>query len=134
MLPPIEAEFEHAYLAESFEKSLSESRSEKVSNEGSPPKVGTSSESNDVVNCDAGGVMLVIPPNMNLCSSSSPAHSVGRGGKSTAKAFVLLLGDLTSRFRGSQKSKSASEVADRGIGEGDGESEGQELVERRSVA
>ena len=42
----------------------------------------------------------------------------------------------TSRWRGSQKSKSAEELVllDRDTGDGEGESEGQELMERRSEA
>lgn len=72
------------------------------------------------------------PPNKILCSSSSPEHSVGSGGKSTATPLKLELGESTSKFRGSQKSKLVSEMAGRGIGEGDGERDGQELIERRS--
>ena len=42
---------------------------------------------------------------------------------------------MTSKFRGSQKSKSVSDVTDRGIGDGEGESDGQETpAERRSDA
>ena len=37
-------------------------------------------------------------------------------------------------LRGSQKSKSVSDLADVGAGDGEGESEGQELMERRSEA
>lgn len=42
----------------------------------------------------------------------------------------------TYKFRGSQKSKSVAErvVLDREIGDGEGEREGQELMERRSEA
>ena len=37
-------------------------------------------------------------------------------------------------FRGSQKSNSVSDLADVGAGDGDGERDGQELMERRSEA
>ena len=67
-----------------------------------------------------------------MCSSSSPEQSVGKGGKSTATLLKLEFGELLIRFRGSQKSYSMSEVAERGFGEGEGEREGQELIERRS--
>lgn len=40
--------------------------------------------------------------------------------------------EVLIRFRGSQKSYSVSEIAEREFGEGDGEREGQELIERRS--
>lgn len=40
----------------------------------------------------------------------------------------------TVRFRGSQKSKSCSEMTDRGYGDGDGERDGHEVAERSSVA
>ncbi len=46
--------------------------------------------------------------------------------------FELETGDLTRRLRGSQKSKSVSEVVVCGIG--DGERDGQEVAERRSDA
>lgn len=67
-----------------------------------------------------------------MCSSSSPEHRVGKGGNSRATLLKLEVGESTSKLRGSQKSILVSEMADRGIGEGDGESEGQELIERRS--
>ena len=59
-------------------------------------------------------------------------YKVEKSGKSSCKAFELELGDSTTRLRGSQKSKSRSEVTDRGIGDGEGESEGHEVAERRS--
>jgi hypothetical protein len=56
---------------------------------------------------------------MNLCSSSSPAQRVGRGGNSVLMVVFVNGGlgdapDPTVRFRGSQKSKSCSEMTDRG--------------------
>lgn len=53
--------------------------------------------------------------------------------------MVLVIGrlgdgpDPTVRFRGSQKSKSCSEMTDRGYGEGEGESEGQLVADRSSM-
>lgn len=41
--------------------------------------------------------------------------------------------ESTVRFLGSQKSKSCSEVTDRGYGEGEGDSEGQEVADRSSL-
>lgn len=112
--------------------SLSESRSEKVSNVGKPPRVDAANESNGLLNCDSGLINIESQPNKNLCSSSSPGHSVGNGGKSIATLLKLELGEVLVKFRGSQKSYSMSEMAERGFGEGDGEREGQELIERRS--
>lgn len=84
--------------------------------------------------------MKVSPASMYLCSSSSPAHNVGRAGNS-APVFVRVGVDCsadvpegTVKFRGSQKSRSCSETTERGYGEGDGESEGQEFAERSSLA
>lgn len=63
-------------------------------------------------------LLKLSPPSMNRCSSSSPAQRVGRVGNSAAD--VLVNGgftgapDPTVRFRGSQKSKSCSEMTDRG--------------------
>lgn len=54
-----------------------------------------------------------------LCSSSSPAHSVGKHGNA-------LLG--TVKVRGSQ---TLSEIAERGMGDGDGESDGHDDAESR---
>ena len=50
--------------------------------------------------------------------------------------MLLEFGVSTKRLRGSQKSKSVAEVVvlDRGIGDGEGEREGQEVMERRSEA
>jgi hypothetical protein len=64
-------------------------------------------------------VKASLPPNMYLCSSSSPAHNVGNGGNSGAEVKVGFdVGantvDPTVRFRGSQKSKSCSEATERG--------------------
>ena len=70
----------------------------------------------------------VSPPKTNRCSSS-PAQSVGRGGNSTERVELV---EPTVRFRGSQKSNFGSTFVVCGIGEGDGESEGQVLVERSS--
>ena len=76
------------------------------------------------------------PPRTNLCSSSSPEQSVGRGGKSAGAA-----GDVpgwTVSCRGSQKSELDGSVGrlvgcwdvikDVGTGEGDGEREGQDAL------
>jgi len=78
------------------------------------------------------------PASMYLCSSS-PAHSVGRVGKSVRMSVLMHGGfgeapEPTVRFRGSQKSKSCSEMTDRGYGDGDGESEGQDVADRSSLA
>lgn len=59
---------------------------------------------------------------------------MGRGERSKCKTLEVETGDLTRRLRGSQKSNPISEVTDRGIGDGDGESDGHEIVERRSDA
>lgn len=76
-----------------------------------------------------------------MCSSSSPEQSVGRAGNSIAVlvnvGVVICSADepaATVRFRGSQKSRSCSEMTDRGYGEGDGESDGQLVAERSSLA
>ena len=112
---------------------MSESRSENVSNDGKPPRVDDPKDSKEVVNCDS---CLISPPNINLCSSSSPEHNVGSEGKSSGRLLELAFGDSTVRVRGSQKSKCDSDVTERGIGEGDGERqrEGHALAERRSDA
>lgn len=112
--------------------SFSESRSEKVSKEGRPPKVDVPSDSRDLLNWDSGLIRMESLPKRNLCSSSSPEQSVGKGGKLSATPVKLEVGESTMRLRGSQKSALVFEMADRGTGEGDGESEGQELIERRS--
>lgn len=59
---------------------------------------------------------------------------MGKGGKSADDADCSGLCASTSSLRGSQKSKSVSEieVAELGTGEGEGEREGQELMDRRS--
>jgi hypothetical protein len=66
----------------------------------------------------------------NLWSSSSLAHRVERSEYSGASVELTV---PTVRFRGSQKSRS-SETMDRAYGEGDGERDGHEAVERRSLA
>ena len=78
--------------------------------------------------------MLRSPPRIILCSSSSPEHKVGKGGKSMAIWLEFCVS--TKRFRGSQKSISVVElmVLDCESGDGEGESEGQELMERGSEA
>jgi hypothetical protein len=60
------------------------------------------------------------PLSINLCSSSSPAHKVGKQGKT-------LLG--TVNVRGSQTL--ASLMAERGIGDGEGDNDGHAELESR---
>ena len=104
-----------------------------MSNDGRPPRVEVPSDSKDLLNCDSGLIKIGSLPKRSLCSSSSPEHRVGKGGKSRATLLKVEVGESTNRLRGSQKSiLLLSEMVDRGIGEGDGESEGQELIERRS--
>jgi hypothetical protein len=59
------------------------------------------------------------PLSIILCSSSSPAHKVGKQGKT-------LLG--TVRVRGSQ---TLASTAERGIGDGDGDNDGHAELESR---
>lgn len=76
--------------------------------------------------------MLKSPPKINLGSSSSPEYNVGKGGKSIAELFEFCVS--ANKLRGSQKSISGAElvVLDCEMGDGEGESDGQELMERRS--
>jgi hypothetical protein len=74
----------------------------------------------------SGALLNVSPANINRCSSSSPAQRVGRGGNSVTVLVNVGLGEgpeveaevlvpeATVKFRGSQKSKSCSEMTDRG--------------------
>ena len=121
-------------LARSVVKSFSESRSENVSKVGRPPSVEADRDSNGLLKCDSCLIRLRSPPRINLCSSSSPEHRVGKVGKSTAVAMLFVFRVSTNRFRGSQKSKSVSDMTECGTGEGEGERDGQELMERRSEA
>ncbi len=114
--------------------SFSESRSEKVSKAGRPPKVDAAEVSDDLLKFDSCLIRLRSPPSISLCSPLSPEHEVGKNGKSTVVVTWLVFWISTRRLRGSQKSKSVSEVTERGTGDGEGESEGQELMERRSEA
>lgn len=104
-------------LTRPLTKSSSESRSENWSNDGRPW-------------CGAVNVkffawawaalLKVSPASMNWCSSSSPAHNVGRAGNSAAALVRFEAAgeadapEATVRLRGSQKSKSCSEMTDRG--------------------
>ena len=114
--------------------SFSESRSENESKAGRPPKVVAETDSKGLQNCDSFLITLKSPPRINLCSSSSPEHNVGSGGKSTVVVTLPVFDALTIKFRGSQKSMSVSERTERGAGDGEGDREGQELMERRSEA
>ena len=121
------------YLARSVTNSLSESRSEKVSNVGRPPNVDAPRVSNALEKCNSGLMKFDSNPGSSLWLSLSECK-VGRGGRSKCSTLELEIGDLTRRLRGSQKSKSVSEATDCGIGDGEGEREGQDVVERRSDA
>lgn len=72
-------------------------------------------------------------PRISLCSSSSPAHRVGNGGKviEAVSAGKTLAALPTVISLGSQKSSSDWETAGR-WGDGEGDSEGQALMHRRS--
>ncbi len=91
-------------LAKSVTNSFSESRSEKVSKDGKPLSVGAPIESKEFVNCDSGLTNTDSPCSMNLCSSSSPGQSVGKGGNSSPTLLKLEFADSTTKLRGSQKS------------------------------
>ena len=71
---------------------------------------------------------------MSLCSSSSPEQRVGKVGKSPAAPGRVLVAVPTRRLRGSQKLKSVVDTIGCGIGEGEGERDGQDSMERRSEA
>ncbi|KAL9033404.1 MAG: hypothetical protein Q9214_007531 [Letrouitia sp. 1 TL-2023] len=71
---------------------------------------------------------------MSLCSASSQAPRMGKEGKSTTVLAMCEAEGLTSKLRGSQKSKSDfSEMTEGGTGEGDGLSEGHEWIDTRSL-
>lgn len=82
---------------------------------GKPWLVGTSSHASKVLEGVKWSPLRII-----LCSSSSPAQSVGRQGKA-------LLG--TVKVRGSQTL--ASLMAERGMGDGEGDNDGQAELLRR---
>jgi len=95
------------------EKSSSTSSSKRGSNVGKPWLVGIK-EASKVLEGEKS------PLSINLCSSSSPAHRVGRQGKT-------LLG--TVRVRGSQTL--ASLMAERAVGDGEGDNDGHAELESR---
>ena len=73
-------------------------------------------------------------PKINLCSSSSPGQRVGNGGKSTVVVALPGLCESTRISRGLQKLRLVLEGFDCCAGDGEGEREGQELMDRRSEA
>lgn len=81
---------------------------------GKPWLAGTSSDASN----DFEGVKWS-PLRIILCSSSSPAHRVGKHGNA-------LLG--TVRVRGSH---TVASLAERGTGEGEGDNDGQVEVDKR---
>ena len=110
--------------------SCSESKSEKVSNADRPPRVAVAAVAYDCEKWESGLTKAELGLGRNLCSS--PEQKVGKADNSPAGEAKLLV--PTIKLRGSQKSKSVVEVVERGIGDGDGEREGQESMERRSEA
>ena len=104
-----------------------------MSKEGRPPRVDAPRVSKALENCNSGLMKFDSNPGSSLCPSLS-GYRVGRGERSKCSTLELERGDLTNRLRGSQKSKSVSEVTDCGMGDGDGERDGHDVVERRSDA
>ena len=118
----------------SVTNSFSESRSEKESNVGRPVSVVPFDELKALERKDSCLIKVMSPPRISLCSSSSPEHKVGKVGKSGVTDELTGLSESTSKLRGSQKLNCVSEDTDCGTGDGEGESDGQALMDRRSEA
>jgi hypothetical protein len=95
------------------QKSSSTSSSKRGSNVGNPWLAGIKPDASKVLDGEKSPLSII------LCSSSSPAHKVGKQGKT-------LLG--TVRVRGSQ---TLASTAERGIGDGDGDNDGHAELESR---
>lgn len=114
-------------LTRPLTKSSSDSKSERSSNVGSPS--GSWGLNSKDARDGIGALINDSPLGSNFCSSSSAGQSEVRAENSGARVGFAV---PTVRFRGSQKSTS-SEDTDRAYGDGEGERDGQEAMERRSL-